>query len=57
MAQRDSSPTAGGALMAFGALGGAALGFLAGQATPGFLIGLAAGTVLAAAGWWRDRRR
>ena len=30
-----SSPSAGGALIALGALGGAAIGFLLGEATPG----------------------
>ena len=48
---------AGGALIALGAILGAALGFLTGEATPGFLIGLAAGAALAVAIWLRDRAR
>ncbi|WP_242095508.1 MULTISPECIES: hypothetical protein [unclassified Sphingomonas] len=48
-------PAAGGALIALGALGGAAIGFLFGQATPGVLIGIAAGVVLALLIWWRGR--
>jgi hypothetical protein len=52
-----SSPPAGGALIAFGALGGAAIGFAFGQATPGFLTGLGLGVLASLAIWWRGRRR
>lgn len=52
-----SSPPAGGALIALGALGGAAIGFAFGQATPGFLIGITAGVVVALLIWWRGGRR
>jgi len=45
------SPAAGGALIAFGAMGGAAVGFVLGEATPGFLIGTAIGIGLAVAIW------
>jgi len=48
-------PAAGGALIALGALGGAAIGFLLGQATPGFLVGTAAGVAAALLIWWRGR--
>lgn len=48
-------PAAGGALIALGALGGAAIGFLFGQATPGVLIGGAAGIAAALLIWWRGR--
>lgn len=48
---------AGGVLVAFGALAGAATGFAFGQATAGFLIGFAAGSLAAIAIWWRDRNR
>jgi hypothetical protein len=49
------SPPAGGALIALGALGGAAIGFLFGEATPGFLLGLAAGVVASLLVWYRGR--
>lgn len=46
---------AGGALIALGMIGGAAVGFAVGQATPGFLIGTAIGVAAAVLVWWRDR--
>ena len=49
--------TAGGALIALGAIGGAAVGFLLGEATPGFLIGGGLGVAVSVAIWLRDRRR
>jgi len=49
-------PAAGGFLVAVGILGGAAVGFAVGDPTRGLLIGLAAGTALAIAIWWRGRR-
>lgn len=49
--------SAGGALIALGAIGGAGLGFLTGEATPGFLIGTALGIAASLAIWWRERRR
>lgn len=55
MAQRSSSG-GGGILIALGPIIGAAAGFLVGEATPGFLIGLAAGIALAIAAWARGRR-
>ena len=50
-------PAAGGFLIMLGALGGAAVGFAIGQATPGFLIGIALGICAAVAVWLIDRRR
>lgn len=50
-------PSAGGALIALGALGGAAIGFLFGQATPGFLIGLTLGIAASLLVWYRGHRR
>ena len=47
--------TAGGFLVALGAMIGTAIGFFVGEATPGFLIGLAVGAVGAALVWWRRR--
>lgn len=47
---------AGGVLIAFGMLAGAAIGFAIGQATPGFLIGTAMGVIAAVVVWLRDRR-
>lgn len=52
-----SPPAAGGALIALGAIGGAVIGFLIGEATPGFLIGTGIGIVIAVLLWLRDRRR
>ncbi len=59
MASRPPSrtPLAGGALIALGAMGGAAVGFLVGQATPGFLIGAGGGIALSVLIWLVDRRR
>ncbi|TPG12625.1 hypothetical protein [Sphingomonas oligophenolica] len=51
------SPPAGGVLIMIGALGGAAIGFAVGQATPGFLIGITLGILAALAIWWRHRTR
>ncbi|HEU0043613.1 hypothetical protein [Sphingomonas sp.] len=49
-------PTAaGGAPLALGALGGAAVGFAIGQPTICFLIGLTLGIVAALLIWWRSR--
>ncbi len=49
------SPSAGGALIALGALGGAAIGFAAGQATIGFLVGIALGIGASVLIWRRGR--
>ncbi|WP_174292197.1 hypothetical protein [Sphingomonas bacterium] len=53
----SSSPPAGGALIALGTLAGAAVGFLVGEATPGFLIGLGLGVAASLGIWWRGSRR
>ena len=50
-----SSTSAGGAPIAFGAIGGAAIGFVQHQPTIWFLGGLTAGIVLALLIWWRGR--
>lgn len=51
------SPMAGGALIAFGTIGGAGIGlFTALGPTRGFLIGLAIGVGMALAIWAFDRR-
>ncbi len=49
--------SAGGALIALGAIGGAAVGFLMGEATPGFLVGTGLGILASLAIWWREHRR
>lgn len=48
-------PSAGGFLIAIGALGGAGIGFAVGEPTRGFLIGLALSVALSLALWWRQR--
>ena len=55
MANPSPSPSAGGLPIAIGAIGGPAVGFAFGQATPGFLIGLTLGIVVALLIWWRGR--
>ncbi len=50
------SPSAGGALIALGAMAGAAIGFAIGEATPGFLVGLALGVAASLGIWWRGSR-
>ena len=57
MTTAPPSPPAGGILIALGALGGAGVGFVIGEATPGFLIGTAIGGAAAFAIWWRHRAR
>lgn len=52
-----SPPAAGGALIALGALGGAGVGFLLGEATPGFLIGIALGIAASLLIWMGGRGR
>ena len=49
------SPSAGGALIALGAIGGALIGVVYSQPTLGFLTGLAAGIALAVLIWLRGR--
>lgn len=43
-------------MIALGALAGAAIGFLLGEATPGLLAGMALGVAVALLIWWRGRR-
>lgn len=50
-----ASPLAGGALIALGCVGGAAIGFVAREPTIGFLVGLGLGIALSLAIWWRGR--
>jgi len=50
-----SSPSAGGVLIALGAIVGAGIGVAMSQPTVGFLAGLGLGAVLALAMWWRSR--
>jgi uncharacterized membrane protein YoaK (UPF0700 family) len=54
MAQPRSS-SAGGALIALGAIGGAAIGFVLRQPTLWFLAGLLVGIAAAVLIWWRER--
>lgn len=51
------NPSAGGFLIAGGAILGACLGFLFEEATRGFLVGVVAGAGLAIAIWLNDRRK
>lgn len=48
---------AGGAVIAFGIIAGVAGGLAMGQPSIGFLAGAAAGALIAALLWLRDRRR
>ncbi|MGI4733314.1 MAG: hypothetical protein ACRYFW_16445 [Janthinobacterium lividum] len=52
-----STASGGGALIALGALGGAAVGFLLGEATPGFLVGTGLGIAASLLIWRRGTRR
>ena len=54
MAQ-SRSPAAGGVLLAFGAIAGAAIGFAVAQPTIWLLGGLGAGGLGALLVWWRNR--
>lgn len=54
-AMASSSPPAGGALIALGAVLGAIIGLVLDEPTPGLLIGLAAGGAIALLVWWRSR--
>ena len=46
---------AGGVFLAFGTIAGAVIGALMGQASAGFLIGLAAGGIVALLLWLKER--
>lgn len=56
MANTPSS-NAGGFFVAIGVLVGAGIGLVLGEATPGALIGLVGGALVAVLVWQRDRRR
>ena len=47
---------AGGVVVAIGAIGGAATGFVLGEPTAWFFAGTAAGIVAALLVWWRTAR-
>ena len=47
--------SAGGAPIALGAIGGAAIGFVVRQPTICFLVGLGLGILVALLIWWRGR--
>lgn len=49
------SPTAGGVLIAAGAILGTLVGVFASQPTLGFLTGTGIGVVVALMIWWKDR--
>jgi len=50
------TPLAGGALIAFGAIGGAVIGQLMYEAIPGLLIGTGIGVAVSIAMWWFNTR-
>jgi hypothetical protein len=52
---KSSSAQAGGFLIAAGILAGTLGGIILGEASAGFLLGLAAGVIVALLLWWRDR--
>lgn len=49
------SPSAGGVLIAIGAIGGTIAGLIGREPTIGFLAGTAIGVAVALLIWWRDR--
>lgn len=51
------APSAGGALIALGAVAGAGVGFIERQATLWFIAGTTLGVAAALLVWWRGRRR
>lgn len=52
----QGTPRAGGFILAVSIIAGVVGGTVAGQASAGFMVGLAAGVVLALLIWWKDRR-
>lgn len=54
-AMANSSPSAGGAFIAMGAIGGAAIGFVLDQTTIGFLAGTALGVGVSILIWLSHR--
>ena len=50
------APTAGGCLLAFAIVAGAAIGYLLGQPSVGLIAGGIAGTALAVWVWLRERQ-
>lgn len=53
----DPGPRAGGAIIAFGVIGGVIVGLAAGQPTLGVLAGFGVSVAIAILLWVRDRRR
>jgi len=54
-APTKDAPSAGGFLIAMGAIAGTIVGLAIGQVTAGFLIGLGTGSAIAIAMWLRSR--
>lgn len=54
-APTKDAPSAGGFLIALGAIVGTVIGLATGQVTIGFLIGLGTGSAIAVAMWLRSR--
>lgn len=52
----QSFTRAGGSILAFSIIAGVVGGTVAGQASAGFVVGLATGVALALMLWWKDRR-
>jgi UDP-N-acetylmuramyl pentapeptide phosphotransferase/UDP-N-acetylglucosamine-1-phosphate transferase len=50
------TPRAGGFILAASIIAGVVGGTVAGQPSAGFLVGVAAGAILALIIWWKDRR-
>lgn len=57
MSQRTRSTQAAGFILAISILGGAIAGSIVGQPSIGFLMGLAAGVLIAILFWLLERRR
>jgi LytS/YehU family sensor histidine kinase len=57
MANRAKYTQAAGSMLAISIIAGAVAGTIVGQPSVGFLVGLAAGVLLAILFWLNDRRR
>jgi hypothetical protein len=57
MTERGQFPQAGGSILAISIIAGTVAGVIVGQSSIGFLVGTAAGILLFALFWLKDRKR